>query len=215
MGEGTNSADLAQELSLAGSASDAQPGAIPYSVDDVRAELARVKRRRRLKVVLVIVAVLLVALLVAGIASLGSSSSFKGISDGSMEPVLSEGQIVHVAKEDSITSDMVISYLDSSGVERVGRVIAVSDEWVNAVSDGTVVITDTPLSDASAQGVITQGASVLGSRQVPSGGFCVIGDADDESQRVMSGIDAFIRGGQVIGRVDAVVWPIWEAGEVR
>lgn len=191
------------------------PAAFPYSIDEVREELARVKRLRRRNIVIAVLAGLIVCAALIAVITIGTSDSFRTVSDDSMNPVLEQGQVVHVDRTFDLEADEIAVYLDTSGTVRFGRVIALPGEWVNAMSDGTVVVSEASLSDAAAADEQSgANALVVGSRQVPTGGYCVIGDADNAAEKILAGTDAFIRKGQVIGRAEWVAWPIWSARHV-
>ena len=188
---------------------------LPFSADDYRREIKRVKRSRRGKVLLCVLLVLLVAGAVFAVAVLKVPGSFHVVHGDAMKPVLSDGEVVLAQKASALEANDVIVYRSSNGSEQVSRVVAVAGDWVNVASDGTIVISSMMLEGNSAAGLINGDAVIVDSRQVPAGYCFVAGDNGGGVQGSLDTSANFVAKSNILGKVVYRVWPITKMSAVH
>ena len=188
---------------------------LPYSPEDFRREINRVKRKNRVLVVVGIIAALVIALVIVGVVVFKMPGSLQTVSADGMEPVLSKGQVVLTEEVKSPATGDVIAYRASDGSVQMKRVVAVAGDWVNVASDGTVLVSEVPLEGNSAAGLINGDASVIASRQVPERSCFVMADNDKDAVQALYQDDAYIAYGKLLGRVIQRLWPITSFGAVN
>ena len=186
----------------------------PYSPDDFRKEIRRIKRNRRIAVVLGVVLALLVVAALVAVLVFKLPGSLHVVETGSMAPALSKGQTVLVQGAGKPASGTVIAYRGVDGSVQMKRVIAVAGEWANVASDGAVVVSATPLEGNSATGVLNDDATIIASRQVPDGACFVMADEGENAIEALYQTENYVSNSQVLGQVTYRVWPITSFGAV-
>ena len=181
---------------------------LPFSADDYRREIKRVKRSRRRKVLLCVLLALLVAGAVFVVAVLKVPGSFHVVHGDAMKSILSDGQVVLAQKVSAPAEKDVVVYRSSDGSEQVGRVVAIAGGWVNLASDGTIVISSMMLEGNSAAGLINGDAVIVDSRQVPAGYCFIVGDNAGGMQGSLDSSANFVAKSNILGKVTYKVWPI-------
>lgn len=187
---------------------------LPYSADEYRSEIKRVKRKRRIVAVLLVLLALLVAAVVAAVVVLRIPGSLYTANSDVMAPVVVKGQTVITQPVGIPSSGDVIVYRDSSGAVQFARVVAVAGEWVNVSSDDKIVVSNAALDGNAAEGVAENGSSIIASRQIPRGSCFVMTDAESEALDALYREDSFIAYNNVLGRAWFRVWPITSMGPV-
>ena len=187
--------------------------AMPYSTDDFRKEIKRVKRNRVLIVVLSIVLVVVAVLAIVSVAVLKMPGSLYTVNSDNMAPVLTRGQVALTEDVGTPSAGDVIVFKDAQGTEQVKRVVAVGGDWVNVASDGSVAISATPL-DANASGALADNATVIASRQVPNNSCFVLADTDANAVEALYQTANYVSYGKIRGRVYFRVWPITSIGGI-
>ena len=181
-------------------------GTNPFSAEDYRRELARTRKSRKRKVAIVVLIMLVIAAIVALVFFTGTSA--RAVSGAGMEPVLAEGEAIITMKAREPHTGSVVAYHDHGGELQVKRVVAEAGDWVSVAPDGTVAVSDGPLSNESTRNVFGSNASAVTAREVPEGSYYVLGDAEDATADGLTSEADFIGGDQVVGEAVAKVWPI-------
>lgn len=127
---------------------------------------------------------------------------------GSMEPTLSEGDIVVAARSaDYKTGDLaVFSYNNKTLVKRV---IGCPGDWVDIADDGTVTVNGTAIDEPYLKGAKSLGqCDITLPLQVPEGAYFVLGD--QRSIAVDSRLSQMgcIPKEQMVGKVLFRIWPL-------
>lgn len=189
-------------------AAGARIESLPFSAGDYRAEIARMKRKRRIVAILCVILALLVGLIVAAVLVFKLPGSLHVVNTSNMEPALSEGQLVITQEIDEPNSGDVIIYRDDSGTEQFARVLALAGEWVSISSDRSVTVSEVSLEGSTSPEVVKAGQSIVSSRQVPSGSCFVISDAAVNSTAQLAGVYTPIPYSSIVGRAAYRVWPL-------
>lgn len=186
-------------------------GADLPSLEDLQAELSRVKGGRRFRRTLA--AVLGTLLVVAAVAVLLATRFFPvlQIYGSSMTPTLNEGEVV-IAMETSEfeTGDVVAFYFNNRIL--VKRVIASAGDWVDIADDGSVsvngVVIDEPYLEEKALG----NCNIELPYQVPESHVFLLGDHRSVSIDSRNAAVGCIAEEQIIGKLLVRVWPLESAG---
>ena len=186
----------------------------PYSADEYRDEIKRVKRNHHIIAVLLVLLALLVAAVVAAVVVLRIPGSLYTANSDAMAPVIVKGQTVITQQAGIPSSGDVVVYRDSSGAVQFARVVAVAGEWVNVSSDDKIAVSNAALEGSTAEGVAENGSSIIASRQVPRGSCFVMTDADSDPLDALYQADSFVAYDKVLGRAWFRVWPITSMGSV-
>ncbi len=178
-----------------------------YTAADYRNELTRARKARRRKILLVVFLVLvLVGAAAAAILHFGASA--RAVSDGAMEPVMSQGHAVVTVKAHELKTGHVVAYHDGSGDVKFGRIVAEPGNWVSVSPDGTVAVSEEALTTDSANGVFGSNASSITTREVPDDSYYVLGDAEDATPSGLTTESDFVSNDAIEGKAVATVWPI-------
>ena len=193
----------------------AGPTPLPYTQQEFRAEIARVKRARVAKRVAGgVIAALVVAAIGLAIA-LGLPEHFAFIESGEMAPTLEKGQVAFVQRGAKPVVADVIAYRAADGRTHVKRVIATSGEWVNVASNGQLTVSTAELAVGTMLESEGELASIVASVQVPDQRLFVIGDAEVGSAGLLQDGDNYITDQQVIGKAVYRIWPPDAGGRIN
>lgn len=184
-----------------------------YTTADLTKELKRSKMRRTLAHVGITLLVI-AALVAAAAVAVANLFSINNVESAEMAPALNTGHVALSEKNPNLARGDVFAYRDGTMV-RYSRVIAEPNVWVNIMSDGTLLISDEQLEASNKRSSDTkEGISVLISRQIPSGTYYVLGDAQTATvDGLMEGTD-FITSDQIIGKTLMRIWPLQNASFV-
>ena len=134
----------------------------------------------------------------------------------SMNPTLSEGNIVVSVKGSSFdTGDVVAFYYNNKIL--VKRVIANAGEWVDIDADGNVYVNNVKIDEPYLQ----EEAKAYGETnielpyQVPDSRVFVMGDNRDVSIDSRNTSVGCVSDEQIVGKIIFRVWPLNEMGQIR
>ena len=184
------------------------------SMDEVEREIKRVKHKREYNrtirsTIYILITVAAVAVLVATLLM-----PVLKIYGSSMNPTLSEGEIVISLKNARIeTGDIIAFYYNNKILTK--RVIAGPGSWVDIDDDGTVYVNDEKLDEPYLTEKALGDCNIELPYQVPDGRYFVVGDhrttsVDSRNTSVGCVADEFI-----VGKILFTVWPLSEIKEIH
>ena len=184
------------------------------SVEQLAAELKRVKYRSRYRAVLrstlyMLIVVAAVAVLVATIWM-----PVLQIYGASMTPTLSEGDIVVSIKgSDFQPGDLVAFYLGNKIL--VKRCIAGPGQWVDIDEDGNVYVDDKPLEEPYLTEKSLGGSNIELPYQVPDNRYFCMGDHRSTSVDSRHTEIGCVSEEQIVGKIVFRVFPLREFGKLK
>ena len=184
------------------------------SVEQLEAELKRVKYRSRYRAVLrstlyMLIVVAAVAVLVATIWM-----PVLQIYGGSMTPTLNEGDIVVSIKgSDFEPGDLVAFYLGNKIL--VKRCIAGPGQWVNIDEDGNVYVDDKLLEEPYLTEKSLGGSNIELPYQVPDNRYFCMGDHRSTSVDSRHKEVGCVSEEQIVGKIVFRVFPFREFGKLK
>ena len=132
----------------------------------------------------------------------------------SMAPTLSEGQIVLSVRGGSLsTGDIVAFYFNNKIL--VKRVIAVSGQWIDIDSGGTVYVDGQHIEEPYVNEPSLGECDIEMPYQVPEGRLFVMGDHRSTSVDSRSTAVGCVAEEQIVGRIVFCVWPLRDFGRVN
>ena len=179
------------------------------AVDALQKELKRERYKRRFRRLLrsTINALIVVAAVAALVATL--VLPVLQIAGTSMEPGLSDGDIVLlVKKKDLETGDLCAFYYSNKIL--IKRVIATPGDYIWVESDGTVFLNGEPLDEPYVSEKALGECDVEFPYQVPENAYFVMGDKRETSIDSRSSIIGCVTEDQLVGKIFCKIWPLSE-----
>lgn len=189
------------------------PPYTPPTAEQLQAELARTREGKRLGRTLrsTLYALLVVAAIAVLIVTL-ALPVFR-IYGSSMNPTLSEGNIVITVKgTDLEAGDLVVFYYENKVL--VKRYIAGPGQWVDIDESGNVYVDGELLDEPYLTEKAFGECDIEFPYQVPDGRIFVLGDHRSTSVDSRSSAIGCISEEQIVGKIVLRVWPIAEFGTV-
>ena len=132
----------------------------------------------------------------------------------SMQPTLSEGEIVVSLKgSDFQTGDVVAFYYNNKIL--VKRVIANSGEWVDIDDDGRVYVNSVQIDEPYIREFALGECNIELPYQVPDSRIFVMGDNRAVSVDSRSTSVGCVSGEQIVGKIVFRVWPLTGFGKIQ
>ena len=178
-------------------------------LDMLQKELKRERYRRRFRRLLrsTVHALIVVAAVAALVATL--ILPVLQIAGSSMEPILTEGDIVLlVKKKDLQTGDLCAFYYSNKIL--IKRVIATPGDYIWIESDGTVYLNGDPLDEPYVVQKALGECDVEFPYQVPENSYFVMGDKRETSIDSRSSVIGCIAEDQIVGKIFCKFWPLPE-----
>ena len=176
---------------------------------ELQAELKRERYKRRFRRLLrsTVNALIVVAAVAALVATL--VLPVLQIAGTSMEPGLSDGDIVLlVKKKDLETGDLCAFYYSNKIL--IKRVIATPGDYIWVESDGTVFLNGEPLDEPYVSEKALGECDVEFPYQVPENAYFVMGDKRETSIDSRSSIIGCVTEDQLVGKIFCKIWPLSE-----
>lgn len=183
------------------------------SVEQIQAELNRVKYRRRYRTVLksTIYTLITVAAIAVLVATLWLP--VLQIYGSSMTPTLQDGEIIFSMKTaDFDKGDIVAFYYNNKIL--VKRVIAGPGEWVDIDEDGTVYVNEEALDEPYLEEKAFGDTDIELPYQVPDGKIFVMGDHRATSVDSRNTAVGCVAQEQIVGKIILRIWPLGRIGVI-
>ena len=183
-------------------------------LEDLEAELQRIKYKKRYRSVLRSTVYTLV--IVAAIAILTSVLVFPvlRIHGSSMTPSLTDGDIVVCLKNSSYDVGDCIAFYSTNKI-LVKRVIARAGEWVDIDENGYVYVNGEKLDEPYVKEYALGECNITLPYQVPEGRVFVMGDHRSVSVDSRSTSVGCVSDEQIVGKLLFRVWPYQDFGPVK
>ncbi len=184
------------------------------SVQQLEAELKRVKHKRRYRSVLrstiyTLITVAAIAILVATLWL-----PVLQIYGSSMTPALRDGEIIFSVKtSDFLPGDIVAFYYSNKILAK--RVICGPGDWIDIVEDGTAYVNEVRLDEPYLTEKALGDCNIDLPFQVPDGRFFVMGDHRSTSVDSRNTAVGCVAQEQMIGKIVFRIWPLAQAGAVN
>lgn len=181
------------------------------SIEQIEAELDRVKYKQRYRVVLkstiyTLITVAAVAVLVATLWL-----PVLQIYGSSMTPTLQDGEIVFSVKTADLEQGDIIAFYYNNKI-LVKRVIAGPGDWVHIDENGNVSVNDILLEEPYLQEKSYGDADIEFPYQVPDGKIFVMGDHRSTSVDSRHTAVGCVAEEQIVGKIVFRVWPLDQIG---
>ena len=184
------------------------------TIQQLEAELGRVRYRRRYRTVLrsTVFTLITVSAIAVLIATLWLP--VLQIYGTSMTPTLENGQIVVSIKSGTFeTGDLVVFRYNNKIL--VKRLVAKAGDWVDIDTDGTVYVNDKPLEEPYLNEKALGECDLQLPYQVPESRMFVMGDHRSVSADSRSTTVGCVAEEQIVGKIVLRVWPLDQFGKVN
>lgn len=184
------------------------------TLEQMESEIARLKYKRRYGSALrgTLYSLAVVAAIAILIATLWLP--VLQITGASMEPTLTDGQLIVAVKNSDLESGEITAFYYNNKI-LIKRVVALSGDWVDIDRDGNVYVNGTLLDEPYLTEKSLGECTIDLPYQVPDGRVFVMGD--DRAISLDSRTDAVgcVSREQVLGEVVFRVWPLSEFGRIK
>lgn len=180
-------------------------------VKELRAELDRIRHKRKYKRVLR--STLYTLIVVAAVSVLVATlwMPVLQIYGTSMTPTLYDGDIVISVKDTEPDHQDVIAFYYNNKI-LVKRVIAGPGEWVDIDEDGNVFVNSIPLDEPYISEKAKGECNIEFPYQVPEAKYFVMGDHRSVSTDSRNTAVGCVSEEQIVGRISFRVWPLKSIG---
>lgn len=184
------------------------------SVQELEAELHRVKYRSRYNTIMKSTVYTLVTVAAMAVLVATLWLPVLEIFGSSMTPTFNDGDIVFSVKTEKMEQGDIIAFYYNNKI-LVKRVIAISGSWVDLASDGTVFVDNVQQVENYITDKSYGDADIDFPYQVPDGKVFVMGDHRATSVDSRHSAVGCIGADQVVGKIVFRVWPLSEIGIIK
>lgn len=184
------------------------------TISEIEQELKRETYKSKYKQVLMstVYALIIVASVAAIVATL--IMPVLQISGSSMNPTLSEGEIVVSIKNQNLKTGDVIAFYHGNKI-LIKRVIALPGSWVNITKEGDVFVNSVLLEETYIKNKSFGESDLKFPYQVPEETYFVLGDDRESSIDSRNSVIGTISKDDIIGKVIFKIWPFKEIGTIN
>lgn len=181
------------------------------TVEQLEAELRRVKYKKQYGRVLRSTVYMLITVAAAAVLVATLLLPVLRIYGSSMEPQLTDGDIVVSVKGSEFSRGDIVSFYYNNKI-LVKRVIALPGEWVDIDGEGNVSVNGEPLSEPYLTERALGECDIELPYQVPDGRIFVMGDHRSTSVDSRSTAVGCVAEEQIVGKLVFRVWPLENLG---
>lgn len=176
-------------------------------LDVLQSELKREQYKRRFKKLLRSTVNALIV--VAAIAALAATLLFPvlQIAGTSMEPILTDGDLVLLVKTDKLENGDLCAFYYSNKI-LIKRIIASPGDYLWIEADGTVYLNGEPLDEPYVSEKALGECDIEFPYQVPENAYFMMGDHRETSIDSRSSMIGCINEDQIVGRIICKFWPL-------
>lgn len=131
----------------------------------------------------------------------------------SMEPTLTEGDIVLSLKGSKFETGSIVAFYYNNKI-LVKRVIGSAGDWIDMDADGTVYVNNAPIDEPYLTEKAFGTCDIELPYQVPEGRIFVMGDNRSVSLDSRSTAVGCISEEQIVGHLTFTVWPMKDFGKI-
>ena len=184
------------------------------TIEELEAELARIRYRRRYSSVVrsTIFTLVVVAAFAILVATLWMP--VLRIYGLSMAPTLEDGTIVLSVKETKFDPGDIVAFYYNNNI-LVKRAIAQAGDWVDIDDDGNIYVNGTKLEETYLSEKAKGDCNITLPYQVPDGRTFVVGDNRSVSIDSRNTAVGCISEEQLVGRLVFKVWPLSKLGPLK
>ena len=187
---------------------------LPFSAEDVRREINRGRRHRGGRIFLVVLAVIIAALAIAVVVMFNVTHSLKTVQSATMEPTLSQGQVVYVQDPQDIQAGDVVVIKQLSGGDIITRIMACPGEWVGVTDNNQLAVSDKEITKGALLERGDSSGTVTLALQLPESTYIVANDDTAISEDLLLSSQSYIVTEQIVNKVLFKVWPPFDIGSV-
>ncbi len=188
------------------------PADLP-NLKQLKAESEKFKHKKRFRKVLKNTVFTLVTVSAAAVLIAALLLPVLRIYGTSMDPTLSEGDIVISVKSSSFETGEVVAFYYNNKI-LVKRVIAHSGDWVDINDKGIVFVNDQKLSEPYVSEFSLGDCDIELPYQVPESRLFVMGDHRDVSVDSRNTSVGCVAEEQIVGKIVFKVWPLSGFGKI-
>lgn len=183
------------------------------TVEQLEAELKRVKYKSRYRAVLRSTVFTLITVAAAAILVATLWLPVLQIYGGSMTPTLQSGEIVCSVKTSELAPGEIVAFYYNNKI-LVKRVICGPGDWFDIDENGTVYVNGAPLQEPYLTEKALGDCNIELPFQVPDGRYFVMGDHRETSVDSRNTAVGCVAQEQIVGKIIFRVWPVRRIGMV-